>query len=217
MRQSQLPRVSAVPLVTACLWVCGGCSTAGVLAHKFVGPPPVPAIYKPANEPMLVLVENYRNPSASMLDAARLEMLVAEQFRNHHIAPLVSPGKLETVRADPAYAKMSIPAVGRNVGAKQVLYVNVRRYGVEGTVGGEMLKGNAEMTVRIVDAATGDNRWPIDAGGHPVNVTTPWIRQGEGANEVALREQMGRTAADAIGKIFRKYSTEFDDPDPSVQ
>lgn len=211
------PRAVTCLLVVACSFACNACSTAGVLAHKFVGPPPVPATYKPAKEPMLVLVENYRNPSASMLDSARLSMLVGEQFRRHNIAPLVAPARLEALRADPAYAEMTIPAIGRHVGAKQVLYVNVRRFGVEGTVGGEMLKGTAEMTVRVVDAATGDNRWPIDAGGHPVAVTTPWVRLGEGASEVALREQMIRSAAVAIGKIFRKYSSEFEDAEQAVQ
>jgi hypothetical protein len=200
----------------ACTYA-GGCDLAGAVSHKLVGPPPVPAMYKPANEPMLVLVENYRNPSATMLDAARLSMLIADEFRRHDIAPLVNPQKLEALRTDPGFEKMTIPAVGRNTGAKQVLYVNVRRFGVEGTVGGEMMKGTAEMTVRVVDAATGDNRWPIDAAGHPVNVSTPWVRLGQGADEVALRDQMSRTAAVAIGKMFRKYSTEFDDAEQAVQ
>lgn len=194
-----------------------GCNVAGVVAHKFAGPPPVPAQYQPAKEPMLVLVENYRNPSASMLDAQRLSLLVGEQLRRHKVAPVIDPGALETVRADPDYAKMTIPAVGRAAGAKQVLYVNVRRFGVEGTVGGEMIKGAAEVTVRVVDAATGNNRWPIDSGGHPVAVATPWLRREEGATELVLREQMSRSVADAIGKLFRKYSTEYEDAEQAVQ
>ena len=64
---------------------------------------------------------------------------------------------------------MTIPAVGRAAGAKQVLYVNVRQYAVEGTVAGEMTKGSGELTVRVVDVKTGANRWPTDsAAGHTV-------------------------------------------------
>ena len=203
--------------IVLCVAAAPGCQWAGALSHKFVGPPPVPALYKPAKEPMLVLVENYRNPSASMLDAQRLAMLVGQQLRRHDVAPVVDMGKLETVRADPGYSRMTIPAIGRAAGAKQVLYVNVRRFGVEATVGGDMIKGAADVTVRVVDAAPGDNRWPLDAAGHPVAVATPWLRRGEGADEVALREQMSRTAAVAIGKIFRKYSTEYDDVQQAVQ
>lgn len=194
-----------------------GCDLAGAVSHKFVGPPPVPAQYQPAKEPMLVLVENYHNPSASMLEAQRMAMLVGEQLRMHNVAPVVSPSRLETAQADPNYAKMTIPAVGRAAGAKQVLYVNVRRFAVERTVGGEMMKGTADMTVRVVDAATGANRWPIDAGGTPVSIATPWLRPGAGANDGALREQMSRSAADVIGKLFRKYSTEFQDAEQVIQ
>jgi len=194
-----------------------GCAAAGALSHKFVGPPPVPAMYKPAKEPMLVLVENYRNPSAAVVDGQHLSHLVAEQLRRHNVVPVVDPGKLETVRADPGYAKMSIPRIGRAAGAKQVLYVNVRKIAVESTVGGETINGVADLTVRVVDCATGNNRWPIDAAGHPISVATPWMGRGEGANESELREQMNRSGAVAIGKLFRKYSVEYEDADMSAR
>src|SRR4051794_26778835 len=63
--------------------VATGCSTAGVLTHKLRGPPPVPAQYTPKQEPMLVLVENYRNPSATIADAQRLEDLIKEQLAQY--------------------------------------------------------------------------------------------------------------------------------------
>ena len=199
------------------LLTSNGCTTAGALAHKFVGPPPVPAAYKPAKEPMLVLVENYRNPAAAMLDSNRLAMLVSDELRRHDVAPVVSPSRLEAVRSDPNFSKMTIPAIGRAVKAKQVLYVNVRRYGVDGTVGGDMIKGAADMTVRVVDSATGENRWPIDNAGHPVAISTNWLRRGDGVDEASLREQMSRSAADSIGRLFRKYSAEERPADQSIQ
>ena len=204
-------------LVFSPLLTIAGCSWGGALAHKFVGPPPIPAQYKPAKEPMLVLVENYRNPSASMLDANRLAMVLREELRRNDVAPVVSANRLDEAQSDPAYAKMSIPAVGRATGAKQVLYVHVGRLGVEETVGGEMIKGSADMTVRIVDAATGDSRWPIDPAGHPVAIETPWLRRQEGADEASLREQMSRRAADYIVKLFRKHSVEEETMDQAVE
>ena len=219
-RRSTLPMATDVTcslIALALLFAPAGCTTAGALAHKFVGPPPVQPQYKPAKEPMLVLVENYRNPSAAMLDAQRLSLLIGEQLHRYNVAPVVDPARLEAVRGDLAYAKMTIPAVGRAAGAKQVLYVNVKRFGVESTVAGEMMKGSTEMTVRVVDAATGDTRWPIDSGGVPVSLETPWLRQGEGANEASLREQMSRTAADYIVKLFRKYRVDDEEAEQAVQ
>jgi hypothetical protein len=197
--------------------IATGCTTAGALTNKLMGPPPVPAQYTPKQEPMLVLVENYRNPSATISDAQRLEDLIKEQLTQYKIAPLTDPARLDTLRNQGGFEKLTIPAVGRACGAKQVLYVNVRKFSVEGTVAAEMLKGTADMSVRIVDAETGSNRWPTDAVGSPVTIETPWLRTGQDANEDKLREQMASRAADFIVKLFRKYSTEYDEAEQAVQ
>jgi len=64
---------------------------------------------------------------------------------------------------------------------------------------------------------TGSNRWPTDAVGSPVTIETPWLRTGQDANEDKLREQMASRAADFIVKLFRKYSTEYDEAEQAVQ
>jgi hypothetical protein len=207
--------VFCASVAVSCL---GGCLMAGAVANKFVGPPKVPAQYTPAKEPMLVLVENYHNPSLVLLDAQQLSNRIAETLRHYDVAPVIDPGKLEAVRQQPGFASMTIPAVGRAVGAKQVLYVNVRRFDVQGTVGNDMLKGSADMTVRVVDAATGATRWPADeTGGRAVPVETPWIRQGQGANEASLRDQMSDRAAESIVKMFRKYNPEDQPVDQRIE
>ena len=200
------------------LILVGGCTTAGALAHKLVGPPPIKAQYvPPKNQPMLVLVENYHNPSATVLDAQRLALRIEEELRRHRIAPIVGADQLELIRSDPAYAKMTIPAVARAAGARQVLYVNVRKFTVEGTVGAEMIKGHTDMTVRVVDATTGETRWPADnPTGHPLTIETPWVSQGQDTNETTLRDQMSRQAATYIVKLFRKHRPD-ESIDPAVQ
>jgi hypothetical protein len=198
-------------------FLAAGCTTAGALTHKLMGPPPVPAQYTPEKEPMLVLVENYRNPSAALSDAQRLEDRINEQITQYKIAPLTDPAKLDALRNQGGFSTMTIPAVGRACGAKQVLYVNVRKFSVEGTVGAEMLKGTADMSVRVVDVESGSNRWPADTTGSPVAIETPWLRQAPDANEGTLREQMASRAADYIVKLFRKHGTEDDEVEQAVQ
>lgn len=189
------------------LLVLSGCTPVGAIAGKVVGPPPVKARYVPPKDrPMLVLVENYRNPSAAALDARNLSLRIEEELRRHRIAPVVDAEQLETVRSTADYPKMSIPAVGRATGAQQILYVNVATFTVENTVANEMLRGRTEMTVRVVDAATGATRWPTDTPtGHPVTIETPWLRQGRDVTEPGLRDQMSRQAANYIVKLFRKH------------
>ena len=55
--------------------------SAGAIAYKVMGPPPVQAKYVPPKQPMLVLVENYRNQAASVLDAQRLSYYVTDDLR----------------------------------------------------------------------------------------------------------------------------------------
>jgi hypothetical protein len=198
-------------LVFSSLALCPlpGCALPGVVAHKLVGPPPVPAQYVPRQEPLLVLVENYHNPAAAAVEAQHLALRIEEEIRRYRIAPVVGADRLEAVRNDPGYAKMTIPAVARAAGARQVLYVNVGTFAVDRTVGGDMLQGRAEMTVRIVGAATGVTRWPTDnPTGYPIPIETPWLRAGADTTEADLRDTMARQAATQIGLLFRKHGVE---------
>jgi hypothetical protein len=195
-----------------------GCTVVGALAHKAVGNPPVPAVYAPAKEPMLVLVENYGNPAAVRLDAQRLSLHVADELHKYHVAPVVDAGALEGLRERPEFATMKIEEVGRAAGAAQVLYINLKKFTIDDTVGGEMMKGKAEMRMRIVDAGTGHTRWPAgEPDGHTVLAETSWVRSTvgdrEGASELAVRDQIARNAAGQIVRLFRKWNPDDEDQD----
>lgn len=195
------------PLLLVCL-LAGGCSIVGAVGSKFTGAQKVAPQYRPPQEPMLVLVENYHNPAATRLDAQRLGLRLAEELNDRGVAPVVDPGRVESLQGRDDYGTMPIEKVGQAVGARQVLYVNLREFGSSGTVGDDAVKGRADMHVRVVDAATGRTRWPTDASrGYRVTVETPWSGQRR-AGEVAVREQLARRAAHEIGKLFRTWSPE---------
>ena len=188
-----------------------GCALFGALFYKVHGPTPVPAKYVPKKEPTLVLVENYRHPASVRLDAERLGRYIVEEFEGREIAPTIDPALLEELRARPDAKTMSQSAIGRALGAKQVLYVDLTSFNVEEALGSEAIKGKAEATLKLVDATTGDTLWP-DAvtTGYPVALETPYVRVGEDTNEMRLREQMCRQLANQIGKLFRKWSPEYE-------
>src|SRR3712207_3208385 len=76
-------RTAAALLACALL---AGCNVIGVAAYKFSGPPTVPAKFKPAaQEPMLVLVENSRNPTNLRMDADRLARSLATELKQHKV------------------------------------------------------------------------------------------------------------------------------------
>jgi hypothetical protein len=197
-----------------------GCSAVGALTNKVVPQAPVPAAYVPAKDkPMLVLVENYRNPSAATMDAQRLTVHLADELQRYRVAPVVDAEALESLRSRDDYHAMKVQDVGRAAGAKQVLYVNLRQVNLSNTVAGEMIRGNVEMYVRVVDVASGQTLWPRDLPeGHAVTAETPWVRTGaagarEGASEPALHEQVAVNAAHQIVKLLRNWRPDEEEQD----
>jgi len=204
-----LERAAILSLLSSILVFPAGCNVAGALASKVVPEPAVAARYVPSKQKrMLVLVENYRNPDAARMDAQRLTAHLAAELRRHGIAPVVDPNEAEALRARPDYPSMKVQEVGRAAGAGQVLYVNLQQFAVDDTVGGEMTKARGEMRVRVVDVATGQTLWPRSVPeGSTVTAETPWVRTasgtGDAASEIALRDQLARSAANQIVKLFR--------------
>lgn len=199
-------------LALACTTL-SGCNILGVLGYKLSGPPTIQAKYEPEKMPMLVLVENSRNPATLRVDADRVARNVATELREHEAAPVVEPSALDDFRRakGSAYGGMAINAVGRALGAEQVLYIDLIQLAVEPALASEMLKGRAEARVRVVDVAAGQTRWPLDASlGHPVVVETQYVRAGgaDGVTEPAVRDRLHAMLADRIAKLFYDWKAD---------
>jgi hypothetical protein len=195
-------------LSTLSLVFAAGCTAASVLQYKLAGPPAVEARYKPAKEPMLVLVENYRASAGGTSDAEMLARHLVVELKKHDVAPLVPLEKLYALRADKgdAYRRMSMASVGREVGAKQVLYVDVQQSTIGAPPGSELLKGRVAVQVRVVDVETGATRWPGGATeGIPLAYETPLPRADETASEATVRQRMHAAMATRIARLFHKW------------
>ncbi len=207
----------AVRLLTyiVALTALPGCNLIGALAYKTVGPPAVPAQYVPPKEPTLVMVENFRNPAAVRLDAERLSRYVSQELDRRDIVPIVAAAALDALRDRPDFARMTPGQIGQAAGAKQVLYVDLLKFNVEDALGSEMIRGQMELTVRFVDAASGKTLWPTDSPeGMLLSIETPYRRTGPGtgpsgggpgATEMGLREAMSTGMAAKISRLFRKW------------
>jgi hypothetical protein len=195
--------LSSILLCTALV----GCNIANAVAYKVSGPPAVEAKYVPAQEPMLVLVENYRTTGAYS-DSEVLARHLMLEFTEHKIAPLVPLEDLYTLKTNKgdAYRKMSIASVGRETGAKQVLYVDVKDSSIGATSGSELMKGRINVQVRIVDVDSGATRWPTEAAeGIPMGYETPLPRADENTTEAIIRNRMYANMANRIGRLFYKW------------
>ncbi len=198
---------SSFILLTSSLFLTG-CSAASAIHYKIAGPPAVAAQYVPAKEPMLVLVENYGASAAGESDAEMLARHLMRELKEHDIAPLVPLETLYALRTNKpdAYRKMSMAAIGRETGAKQVLYVDVQQSSIGAAPGSELLKGRIAVQVRVVDVETGATRWPTEATeGIPLAYETPLPRADENTTEPMVRQRLHAAMATRVARLFYKW------------
>ena len=189
----------------------GGCAVAGVIADKFAPPPTDPAAYKLAQQPTLVMVENFQNPDLVEVHAERLDRDISNELIEHKIAPVIKPQRLMELKASkgPAFGQMDIPAVAKSLGARQVVYVDLVKFSVGPPPGSDMVKGEAEALVKVVDDG-GRTLWPRESSlGRQVKCQTPYLRTDSGVDESAVREQMYQKLTDQVARLF--YDAPVDD------
>jgi len=187
-----------------------GCGAAGVIASRTTGST-VNAKYVPnKTDTMLVLVESYGLSLDSGIETQHMTLVLRKTLTDSKIATLVDQQALERLKdAGPQqYTPMTIADIGRRVGARQVLYVNIWRSEIVKPPGSGQMCGHMNAIVKIVDSSTGDTRWPADAPSDDVQITTNWTPQNADTTEDSLRAKMADEMAEDIGKLFHDYHPE---------
>jgi hypothetical protein len=208
----RLLRLLIILLVTsATATLCTGCA-GGALWETVFGPNKIPAKYVPPKASTLVLVENFRNPAISQVDADQVASELCRQLTDQKVVPLVDPDKLVAVRdVDPAkYHAMSILELGRAVGAKQVMYVVLQESSVEADPTMSAIHGRVSALVRMVDVDTGLTLWPLEsAQGYPLSADIPYNR-ADPDRATAMHAEMLSQLSDAIAKLFYDWQPDRD-------
>ena len=182
----------------------GGCAFFGLAAHAVI-PEKIEAQYEPPKTPMLVLVENQANPEMLVAESEQLAKFIIDDLVTYEVAPIVDTKKLQQLRdTEPQMQKLTISEIGRRLGAKQVLYVNVVRMSV-GEIEGVPLHGKIETLVHMVDVDSGRTKFPSMGESWPVGYETPLTRDYSKAGPASVREGLLRTAGTTIGRLFHDY------------
>lgn len=213
-------------LCAAALVACaaGGCTLLGVAAYKLAGDPEVAAQYVPAHEPIVVYIDRGNVPDEAQFDASRIARNVTEDLKTHKVAPTLDPTLLLDYRprqrhggsvwrasqvptSGPATTLPTTPAeLGKAVGAKQVLYVELLDFSIAPTLASELVKGRAEARVRIIDTATGEVRWPQDmTQGYMITASSPNAQSEKITSVGAARDELVQSMSDQIGRLFYKW------------
>ena len=197
-------------LMLGTLPVLSGCAVPAVIAYKIFGPPPVPARYTPLKEPMLVMVEEASRSSGAMVETEELGSALEEELKANQVAPIVDSAEVQRLRdhGPAAFGKMSIAEIGRKAGAKQVLYVALRRFEVEHPESADVIRVRISTEIKIVDTQTQEVRWPPAGDGEGFEYETPYTRITPQTSETSLRASTLHTAALEIGRMFYAWKPE---------
>ncbi|HRK32116.1 MAG TPA: hypothetical protein PLD59_13690 [Tepidisphaeraceae bacterium] len=193
-----------------------GCNVVGVVAYKVAGPPKVPAKYVPPKEPMVVLVERYNAPSASVTDCETLAIEIFRELSKREVGQQIDPVTILNLRdKDPAaFKKMTISQIGAAVTAKQVIYVNLLSSSMESAGDGALFRGMITGRVKVIDVATGATAWPQDAAdGYPIAGEVKPNLTNSGTTPEAARVALIRQMAFSTSRLFYKWTPEDEIPD----
>jgi hypothetical protein len=205
-----LTTISTLLLSCALFLPTAGCNVLGFGAHVAGGGSNVKAMHTLAPGGIVVLVENFRSPAAHVSEADLIARWVTSELTERKLGPMIDPTRVQGIGTTrPAeYRRMTIPAIGRELGATQVLYVNLTSFEVEQTPGTDMLKGRAAALVRVVDTATSETIWPKElANGYAVYSETPLVKLGEGVDSYLFREELAKSIALKVSRLFHSYNT----------
>jgi hypothetical protein len=200
------------PLAPILLVFLSGCAMAAVAAYKIAGPPDEPAKFVPAKVPTLVMVENYRHQSAVNAQAERLARQLADDLEAHKVAPLIPIDKLQELRdAKPKeFPTMTIAQIAHELGAEQVIYVELRSADVTPMSGGVGFMGEATATVKLVDGIHGETIWPSEQSeGYPVVAATK-VGSTNYPTPADVRNVLYAQMTDQISKLFHKWKPEYE-------
>ena len=195
--------------VLCCGTLLAGCAAVGVVADKVIGKAPVPAVYTLGlTTTVLVLVENYQDPSMNATDSERVGRMIANVLETKKAAIVISPDKLVSVRDShaAAFSRMSVVDIGKAVGAAKVIYINLGGVAVGAQQGSDMLKGISRANVKVIDVVTGGVAFPADMSeGYPVDFSSPMRRGAEGITPDAIRGETLVGLSTAIARLFYSY------------
>ena len=181
----------------------GGCTAAGFVANAVVPPITKAQYVPPKTQRMLVLVENRENPGMSVAEADCITSYILDDLAAYEVCPLLDAKKLHALRdaQGEKINKLSISQIGKALGARQVLYVDIQRINV-GSVQGVPQHGRMDATVRIVDVERSATVWPTTGDSAPISVETPLTQDIDGRLAAAIREALLRSAALSVSRLY---------------
>lgn len=200
------------PLMLACVILSGGCNIVGPVAAAVAPPPTVAAEYTLQDRPTVVFIddrENVVNPISfrrviadKVSEDLMTKKILSRTIRPHDALAVAS-------HYDRSNQVMPIDAIGRAVGAEQVLYIEMVAF--VDHIDRNTPRGYASARVRVIDVENRKRLYPPEDADVPyrqIDVMTGEMKP-EAYHTRATRMQVFDTLAKETGstvaKLFYKH------------
>jgi hypothetical protein len=213
--KASLSKLIVVPLILAACILLSGCNVVGAVGSKLFGNGDNPAEYTPPKEqPLLVLVENYERPGELQQPSDQLATLISDKLKELKVAPIIPTEKLIAFRTERGqdYKKLKITDIGLALHAKQIVYVNLKRFDTEGLIGAKDFRGNIDVTVRVVDVDSGQTKWPTVGDGKEFNPSSDYSPKDARDSSTTVRNTMLDDLSDNICLLFVPHEDQGNPP-----
>lgn len=190
-----------------------GCQTIGGIFSIFIDPliPPkvIAAEHEMADKQILIWVDDAQGQTSQMtlLRRQMTEALGAELVAQQAAGEVVSYDKIARFRTmHPAYAEMSIEALGQAFDVDEVLYVFVRHFSWDHDAGVGFYEPQVDGYLKVIDVRAGGQRlWPENLT-QQVFQFKQKMQEGYGQTfENNLLKSFGQTMAQQLALYFYEH------------
>jgi hypothetical protein len=192
--------------------ISGGCNIVGPAAYILEGPPKVDAMYVLADVPTVVYIDdraNVVNPISlrRVIADKTSEVLMVKEVLKTTISP--QDAMSLAVKRERYSDILSIEEIGKMVGAKQVIYVEMLNF--QRSPDGNIPRPYALCRVRVIDVENRVRTFPgpdAQENSHPVQTMTREVDPEAFRNSstrLKLYEELAKRLGDEIAKLFYKH------------
>ena len=134
---------------------------------------------------------------------------ITSQLDSESDIDMVSYGEItKLLWRRPATSQATPQQIGEKVGAKKVIFIDVREFALRDTPTSIILRGRMKATLSIVDVSTGTQDWPTGIEGRMITYEdeTREPERIEQGHEISRK--VIAAVADKIAKLFYSYTPE---------
>lgn len=213
---SHARRAAIVTLLSSAVFA-GGCGLAGYVAG--VMPRWIEPVYEPADTLTVVVVDDPAQQLPTIRDASLIADRVALRLREERIITrFVESARVDELRlGEPGFAQWSLTRIGAELGAAQVIFVNVTSMAFPGDAG--MVRPIASAQVKVLDVGTDRRVFPDpdrrgDMAGYPVSTAMFFndVSPTSGVDVNILRRDLALELAEDVAELFYKHADEQEPP-----